>query len=38
MLYKTGAKYAENVSYAVPELIENSKEDLEAWANNPEMK
>ena len=33
-----GAKYAENVSYAVPELIENSKEDLEAWANNPEMK
>ena len=33
-----GAKYAENISYAVPEIIENSKEDLEAWANNPEMK
>ena len=33
-----GTKYAENVSYAVPELIENSKEDLESWANNPVMK
>lgn len=33
-----GAKYAENISYAVPELIENSKELLESWANNPEMK
>ena len=33
-----GAKYAENVSYAVPELIENSREDLESWANHPEMK
>ena len=33
-----GAKYAENISYAIPELIENSKEDLISWANNPEMK
>lgn len=33
-----GAKYAENISYAVPELIENSKETLQEWANNPEMK
>ena len=33
-----GAKYAETISYAVPELIENAKETLEAWANAPEMK
>ena len=33
-----GAKYAENISYSVPELIQNSKEDLVSWANNPEMK
>ncbi len=33
-----GAKYSENISYAVPELIQNSKEDLISWANSPEMK
>lgn len=33
-----GAKYAESVSFAVPELIENSKEQLQSWANEPEMK
>lgn len=33
-----GTKYSENASYAVPELIENSKEDLISWANNPKMK
>ena len=33
-----GTKYSENASYAVPELIENSKEDLIFWANNPKMK
>ena len=33
-----GAKYAENISFAVPELIENSKEDLVSWANDPKMK
>ena len=33
-----GAKYAENISYSVPELIQNSKEDLVSWANDPEMK
>ena len=33
-----GAKYAENISYSVPELIQNSKEDLVSWANNTEMK
>ena len=33
-----GAKYAENVSYAVPELISNSKEILKSWADAPEMK
>ena len=33
-----GAKYSENISYSVPELIQNSKEDLVSWANNPEMK
>lgn len=42
ILYKDavslGAKYAESVSYAVPELIENSKEDLIKWANAPEMR
>jgi len=42
ILYKDavslGAKYAESVSFAVPELIQNSKEQLQAWANEPEMK
>lgn len=33
-----GAKYSEAVSFAVPEIIENSKEDLEAWANDSKMK
>ncbi len=33
-----GAKYSEAVSYSVPEIIENSKETLISWKNNPEMK
>ena len=32
-----GVKYAESVSYAVPELISNSMEDLKKWALEPEM-
>ena len=32
-----GVKYAESVSYAVPELISNSMENLKKWASNPEM-
>lgn len=32
-----GAKYSENISFAVPELIENSKEQLEKWASDSSM-
>ena len=32
-----GVNYAESVSYAVPELISNSMEDLKKWASDPGM-
>ena len=32
-----GVKYAESVSYAVPELISNSMEDLKKWASDSEI-
>ena len=33
-----GVNYAESISYAVPELISNSMEDLKKWALDSEMK